>query len=134
MTPGGEESLGSAWSDRLWPEWSFARGKEFTPSFNMYEKEGSYYVTADLPGVNKEDLSIALKNNVLTISGKKESGREEKGVNYYLRESASGSFSRSFTLPGEVDADHVEAIYKDGVLTVVMPHNDSPQSRKIEIT
>ncbi len=134
MTPGGEESLGSAWSDHLWPEWSFSQGKEFKPSFNMYEKEGVYYVTADLPGVNREDISIGLKNNVITISGKKQTDVEEKGVNYYIRESSSGSFSRSFNMPGEVEAEKVEAVFKDGVLTVTVPHKDAPKRKKIEIS
>ncbi len=133
MTPFGREPMGDIWSDRLWPEWIRWQGDEYSPTFNLYEKEGAYHLTADLPGVNKDDISIDIRDDIVTVSGKKESSTEEKDVNYYFKESSYGSFSRTFRLPGEVDETHVDASFKDGILTLKMPVNESSKRRKIEI-
>lgn len=133
MTPYGREPMGDIWSDRLWPEWPRWEGNEFAPTFDFYEKDGDYYLTADLPGVNKDDISIDVRDNMVTVSGKRESNIEEKEANYYLKESSYGSFSRSFRLPGEVEEDKVEANFKDGILQLSMPIKESSKKRKIEI-
>lgn len=133
MTPGGREPMGDVWFDRLWPEWPRWQGEEYSPTFDMYEKDGNYVVTAEIPGIDKDDIFINIDKEVITISGKKESKHEEKDTNYYLKESRYGSFSRSFQLPSEVQEDKVEAKLKDGVLNVVMPPNKSTKSRKVEI-
>ena len=133
MTPGGREPAGDVWFDRMWPEWPRSWGEEYSPSFDMYEKNGNYVVKAELPGIEKDDISIDIDNDVVTISGKKESKHEEKDTNYYLKESRYGSFSRSFRLPSEVQEDKVDATMKDGVLNVVIPLKKSPKARKIEI-
>jgi hypothetical protein len=70
---------------------------------------------------------------VLTISGKKESSKEEEGVRYYLKESRYGSFSRSVRLPGEVSEEDIEANYKDGILTLVLRQAKEPKTKKIQI-
>lgn len=103
------------------------------PSFDFYEKDGHYHLTADLPGVNKDDISIDIDGNVLTVSGKKSSEREETEADYYLKETSYGSFSRSLRLPAEVDEEDVDATYKDGVLKVVMKPKDGAKARKIQI-
>ena len=103
------------------------------PSVNFFEKDGKYHVTADLPGLSKEDISVNVDKGLLTITGKKEESKEEEGASYYLKESHSGSFSRSFRLPGEVQEDKVEATFKDGVLKLVMPHKETPTPKKIDI-
>jgi HSP20 family protein len=133
MTPFGEEPFGDIRFDRWFPEWPRMRGEEYVPTFNFYEKEGKYYLTAELPGVSKDDISVNIDNNVLTITGKKESEREEEEANYYLKESSFGSFSRSIRLPAEVEEDKVEATFKDGVLKLVMPHKEEAKARKIDI-
>ena len=133
MTPYGLEGMGDVFFDRLWPEWKRDLGEEWTPAVNFFEKDGKYHVTADLPGINKEDLSVTFEDGILTISGKKESSKEEKDANYYMKETHYGSFSRSFTVPGEVHADKVEANYKDGVLTVVLPKSEESKTKKIEV-
>ena len=84
-------------------------------------------------GLSKEDISVTIDNGVITITGKKETKKEEEGANYYLKESAYGSFSRSLRLPGEVEEDKVDAAFKDGVLTVEMPHKREPAAKKIGI-
>ena len=133
MTPYGHEGLGDVFFDRLWPEWRRDRGEEWYPSVNFYEKEGKYHLTAEIPGLNKDDISISFDDGCMTISGKKESESEEEGVDFYMRETSHGSFSRSFNLPKSVDEDKVDATYKDGVLTLVMPHKEKSDRKKIEI-
>lgn len=133
MTPFGEEGWGDVFMDRLWREWPRWRGEEWVPTFNFYEKEGRYVLKAEIPGVDKKDLTIAVENNILTVSGKKETKKEEEGANFYLQESAYGSFSRSLRIPGDIQEDKVEASFKDGVLEVAIPKAEAPKTKKIEI-
>ncbi len=133
MTPFGREGWGDVFFDRLWPEWQRDMGEEWTPATNFYEKEGKYFMTAELPGLAKEDISVTIDSGVITITGKKETKKEAEGANYYLKESAYGSFSRSLRLPGEVEEGKVEATFNDGVLTVEMPQKKEPAAKKIGI-
>ena len=133
MTPFGLESWGDVFTDRLWPEWHRDFGEEWTPSANFFEKEGKYYLTAELPGIPKEAINISVDKGIITITGKKESHREEENTNYYLKETASGAFSRSFRLPGEIEEDKVTASFKNGVLTVELPQRAAPTTKKITV-
>lgn len=133
MTPYGLEGMGDIWQDRLWPEWPRWQGDEAKPSFDFFEKDGRYHLDASLPGVKKEDICIDIQNDVITVSGKRESEREEKDKDYYLKESTYGAFSRSLRLPGEVNEEDVDATYNDGVLKVVMKPRAGTEKRKIEI-
>jgi HSP20 family protein len=133
MTPYGREPMGDVWSDRLWPEWPRGWGEEYGSAYDFYEKDGNYVVKAELPGVNKDDISVTMEDDVITISGKKETKREDEGDNYFVRESSSGSFSRSFRLPSAVDAEKVDATFKDGVLTVTMKPTGEAKGNKVEI-
>ena len=121
MTPYGGEGMGDVFFDRLWPEWRRDMGEEWTPSVNFFEKDGNYHITAEVPGMTKDDISVSIHEGLVSISGKKETTKEEKEANYYMKETRYGSFSRSFRLPGEVDETKVDATYRDGVLTVIMP-------------
>ena len=133
MTPFGQEPWGDYQMDRPWFSWPRMIGEEYNPSLDLYEKDGNYILSAELPGVNREDISVTIQNNVITITGKKSASREEEGADYFIRESVSGSFSRSFRLPEEIVAEQVEATFKDGILKLVMPHREETRSRKIEI-
>ncbi len=133
MTPFGREPMGDVFFDRLWPEWQRDMGEEWSPAMNFYEKDNQYVLKAELPGMNKDDIQVTVDQGVVTVTGRRESEKEEEDANYYLKESAYGSFSRSFRLPGEVEEDKVEATFKDGVLTLVMPHKKEAGSRKISI-
>jgi HSP20 family protein len=133
MAPFGVEPWGDVFSDRLWPEWRRDMGEEWTPTMDFSEKDGAYHITAELPGLKKEDISITFENGYVTISGKKEAEKEEAGADYYVKESRYGSFSRSFLLPGKVDEEKVKATYKKGVLNVVLPHNKGSDVKKIEV-
>ncbi len=133
MTPFGREPMGDLFFDRLWPEWQRDAGSEVVTHVDLSEKDGKYTLTAELPGVKKEDISISIEDGYLTLTGKKEETNEEKEASYYLKETRSGSFSRTFKLSGRVSEENIDATYKDGVLTVIIPHEDEPETRRIEI-
>jgi len=133
MTPFGREPMGDVFVDRLWPEWQRDIGEEWTPAINFYEKEGKYFLTAELPGLTKDDISVTVDNGVVTVTGKKETTREEEGASFYIKESSYGSFSRSFRLPTEVEEEKIDAKFKDGVLTLEMPQKGGPEAKKIDI-
>jgi len=94
---------------------------DFVPSVNTREAEDAYFVEVDLPGIKKEDITIDVDDNVLSISGEREVKEEHKDDEYYKIESRYGNFERRFTLPEDVDADKIEALSKDGVLEVKIP-------------
>jgi len=133
MTSFGQEPMGDVWFDRpsdTWPRWE---GQEFVPDINIYDKDDKYYMVAELPGIKRDDISIDIDNNVVTLTGKKKAEKEGEGADYYWKEASYGSFSRSFRLPSKVEEDKVEAKFVDGVLTLELPHKESPKRRKIEI-
>jgi HSP20 family protein len=105
----------------------------FSPSFEVKENKDGYMFKADLPGVQDKDVEVKLVGDRLTISGKREAEREDKDDTYYAYERSFGSFMRSFTLPSGIDADHVLAELKDGVLSVVIPKKEAAQGKTISI-
>jgi len=107
--------------------------QHFAPSFEVFERKDGYVFRADLPGVKQEDLDITLNANRLTVSGKREAEERKEGERFYAYERSFGSFSRSFTLPEGVDAEHVAAELKNGVLTLVVPKKPEIQPKKISI-
>jgi HSP20 family protein len=119
--------------DRLWPDFPMDFGGDWSPKVDLFEKDGNYHLTAEVPGMSKDDISVSIHEGLVTVSGKKESSKEEKENDYYMKETQYGSFSRSFRLPGEVDEEKVDATYKDGVLTVVMPKKEDGKTKKIEV-
>lgn len=133
VTPFGTEGWRDLFSDRLWPELLRDKDEDLTPNIDFSEKDGKYFLNAELPGLKRDDISISIEDGYVTVSGKKETNKEEEGTNYYLKETRSGSFSRSFRLPGKVDKENVDATFKDGVLTVAMPLEKAPEAKKIEI-
>ncbi|MCK9473960.1 Hsp20/alpha crystallin family protein [Sulfurimonas sp.] len=108
---------------------------DFKPAVNTREGKDAYHVDVDLPGVKKEDIDVSVENNMLTISGKRETKSEIKEDDYYRVESSYGKFQRSFTLPEKVDAENIRAACEDGVLEVIIPKMQIEQksSKKIEI-
>jgi HSP20 family protein len=110
-----------------------APGVGFAPAFEVKESKDSYVFKADLPGVKESDLEVTLAGNRLTVSGKRESEKEEKEDTYYAYERSYGSFTRTFTLPVEVDTSHVKAELKSGELTVVVPKTPAAVAKKIPI-
>ena len=133
LTPFSRELWSDIFSDRLWPEWARFESEGWRPAVDFREKDGKYYLTAELPGLSKDDVSVTIDGNVLTISGGKETETEEKGATYYLKESSRGAFSRSLRLPGEIDPDKTEATFKDGLLNLVISPKSEGKAKKIEV-
>lgn len=99
------------------------------PPINVFEKDDSVIVVAELPGVNKDDIVIQVKDQSLRLSGRREIGRDE-GASAHRLERRSYEFDRSLTLPFRVDADNTRADYRDGVLALVLPRaaQDKPHT------
>lgn len=112
--------------------WS-AEPAVFAPDFDVRESKDAFVFKADLPGVKESDLEVRLTHNRLTIAGKRESERTDKGDTFYAYERSSGSFSRAFTLPEGVDPDKIKAELKNGVLTVELPKPPELQPKKIAV-
>ena len=102
------------------------------PKTNTYDTGESFQVFAEVPGVAKEDLNIRVQGNYLELSGTRKSEVPE-GYKAHRVERDISSFSRSFTLAAEVDADRIEAVLKDGLLILVLPKAESAKPRQITI-
>ena len=106
----------------------------FVPTVNTREGEFAYHVDVDLPGVKKEDIKVDLNKGILTISGERKTKEEIKQEDYYKIETYFGKFSRSFTLPDNVDIENIEAKSDNGVLEIVIPKlKDDVSKKSIEI-
>jgi HSP20 family protein len=111
-----------------------ARGEAaFAPRFEIKETKDAYQFKADLPGIREEDLEVALTENRLTVSGKREEEKRREEDRFYACERGYGAFSRSFTLPEGVDAEHAEADLSSGVLTVTLAKKAEVKPKKIEV-
>jgi HSP20 family protein len=105
----------------------------WSPRVDVKETKEAYEVLADLPGLNKKDISISLHNNVLTVEGERKSEAKSEDENSYYQERTYGSFSRSFQLPSKVEQKNIQAEYKDGVLKVILHKSEEAKPREIEI-
>lgn len=112
-----------------------ANGGNWLPAVNVEETKDEMILSAELPGMTREDISIDIENNVLTISGEKTEERTEgdEERRYHLWERRYGTFQRSFTLPRTVKADEIRAAFDNGILRVRMPKVAEAKGRKIEV-
>lgn len=108
---------------------------DFMPRIDVSETDKAMLVTAELPGMEEKDIQISLENEALVISGEKKNDFEEKGKSFHRIERSYGSFQRVIPLVSEVMAEKVEAIFKNGVLTVTLPKTPAAekQTHKIAI-
>lgn len=106
-----------------------------TPAVDIADTPKGYEVTAELPGLDEKNIEVTYADGTLTIKGEKKDEREEKQKDYYVSERSYGSFQRTFAVPDGVDADKIEASFKNGVLTVTLPKTPEAQKseKKIEI-
>ena len=110
--------------DRLWDDFGVpltTRVEREVPSIDLSETEETLIIRAEVPGINPEDLEISITENILTIKGEMKQGSNEEGGDYHRMERRYGYFSRTLRLPCKIVADDVEATYKKGVLSIVMP-------------
>jgi len=103
------------------------------PLVNVTEDHNHYYVRAELPGVNADELDISVTGETLTLSGERKLPEESEKASYHRREREAGSFSRVISLPTRLDVDKVKALAEDGVLTVVLPKAESAKPRQIAV-
>ncbi len=108
--------------------------RRWIPAMDLVEEGGEYVLRADLPGLDETDVKIELDERVLTVSGERSSKGEEVKQGYYRYERASGSFSRSLTLPEGVDPDAIRASFDKGVLEVRIPKPEQRKPRRVTIT
>ena len=108
--------------------------RRWVPAMDVTETDEQYVLRTDLPGISESDVNVELDDNVLTISGERKSEHEQRSEGFYRVERASGSFSRSLTLPEGVDADAIEASFDSGVLEVRIPKPEQPKPRKVQIS
>jgi HSP20 family protein len=94
------------------------------PAVNIVEQKNEYLVSLAAPGLKKDDFKIDVNGNMLTISSEKEESKEEKDKKFTRKEYSYSSFSRSFTLPEEINQEKIEAKYEDGVLKISLPRRD----------
>ncbi len=121
--------FGNGWSTEptIQPDWA--------PAVDITEDENSFQIQADLPDVKKEDVEVSVEKGILTISGERKQEKEEKKQKYHRMERTWGRYERSFQLPDGVNADKVDAQFKNGVLTLRVPKTKQykEEHRKIEI-
>jgi HSP20 family protein len=108
-------------------------GQQNSFDMDIYEDDNAYEVEASMPGVDPEDLEVTWNNNILTIRGESQSEEEKEEKNYRLRERRSGTFVRSFTLPGNVDEDAIEADFKNGLLKLRLPKAQEEKTKRIRV-
>ena len=131
---GGLPSL--ARGHALDPFAGFERGfGDALAAVDVVESDKDYRLTAELPGLDEKSIDVTRAENTLTLKGEKKDEREEKEGGFVFSERRFGSFQRSFRVPENVDRDKIEATFKNGVLTLVMPKNpQAPEKqKKIEI-
>jgi HSP20 family protein len=116
-----ESSALAPWGE----EWS-----GFAPSVDVVETDEEVKVTAELPGLDAEDVDVTLSHNTLTLKGEKHQEHEEEGEGYYRSERSYGSFQRSIPLPSTVETDKAEASFSKGVLTITFPKTAAETDKK----
>ena len=106
----------------------------WTPPVDIYETDDALVLTAMLPGVSKDDVSIEVHNNTLLLRGERKPASAVPDERYYRRECVYGPFQRSFVLPATVDQNKVQATYHDGILELHLPKVEAAKPKRIAIT
>jgi len=115
------------------PEWDWRSTTSWQLSLDVVESDDDFIVTASIPGINPDDLEITLSGRTLIIKGETEEESDSEKGKYHLRERRYGSFSRSVTLPTEINDKDVKASYDAGVLTLTLPKTEAVKPRHIEV-
>lgn len=103
------------------------------PAVDVRETDETFVITAELPGLDPNDVDVSVEDGTLLISGEKKTERTESEDTFHLSERTYGRFERSFTLPRSVDANKVEADFRDGVLHITLPKAAESKPRRIEV-
>jgi HSP20 family protein len=108
-------------------------GESFVPSIDISETDEQFLITAELPGMKKEDINISVDNGRLLINGERSSEEKEEGKTFHRVETKRGSFERSFKLPNHVDEETINATYEDGLLNITIDKAENNVKKQIEI-
>ena len=109
------------------------RDSIWNPAVDVKENEGSFVLTADIPGLSKKDVKISINNRVLNLHGERKEEKENEDGKFYYRERHIGSFSRSFQLPETVNEDGIQASFRNGVLSIELPKLEESLPKDLEI-
>ena len=106
----------------------------YAPAVDIHENEDSFVITADVPGIAKDDLKIDIIENTVTIQGHRNKQTEENKDNYHKIERSYGTFKRNFTIPGGFVHDSTKAKFENGVLTLTLPKPELQKPKRIEVS
>ena len=105
----------------------------WSPVVDIEETELNYLIRAELPGLSKEKVKVTVEDGVLTLSGKRDLERKVEGKTFHHIERSHGTFTRSFTLPENAEAESVSANYKDGLLEIRVAKSEEALPKSIEV-
>ena len=108
-------------------------GGDWSPLVDIIDEKDKIIAKAELPGVNKEDIKVTFSDNTLTIRGERKKEQETKKENYYCCERVHGSYSRTISLPVDIDREKIKSSFKNGVLEIVLPKAKESKPKEIEI-
>lgn len=103
------------------------------PVVDMYDEDDRIVIKAELPGMEKKDISVEVKDQVLTLRGERNHDNEVKEEKYYRRERTYGKFQRAFSLPADVNSDNITADFKDGLLKIEVPKPEKQKPKEIMV-
>ena len=106
---------------------------DWSPLVDIIDEKDKIIAKAELPGVNKEDIKVTFSDNTLTIRGERKKEQETKKENYYCCERLHGSYSRTISLPVDIDREKIKSSFKNGVLEIVLPKAKESKPKEIEI-
>ena len=106
---------------------------DWAPSVDISETNEEFVVKAELPGMNRDDVKVAVEDGVVRIQGERKQEREEKDKKFHRIERSYGSFVRTFSLPSNVDEAKIQAQYKDGLLTVRLPKSPTAKPKSVDV-
>ena len=105
----------------------------WTPAVDIFESDNDYVIKLELPEVSRDDVKVNLNDQTLTISGERKIENEDKRDGYHRIERSYGQFYRSFTLPPNVNAEAINAQFKDGVLRLTLPKREEAKPKQIDV-
>lgn len=115
--------------------WDLSESRwDVAPPIDLVEKDQAYEITAELPGLERKDVEVDYKNGMLTLKGEKKEETEREEDNLHVSERRYGTFQRSFRVPESVNTDKIEATFKNGVLTVLLPKMPEAQGKEKKIS
>lgn len=116
-----------------WEEQEGLDAINWSPSMDISETDNEFVVSAELPGLKREDIHITYTNGILKIEGERKKDKEEKDTNFHRVERVYGKFCRTFQLPSQIKNDKINADFKDGILKINLPKADEVKPKEIEV-